>query len=68
MQATCLKCGGKTDVKLLAKGGYSPGEPPQRCLVMKERLENSGGANIEMGCDHITKAAQEVAYRMRGGR
>jgi len=28
MQATCLKCGGKTDVKLLAKGGYSPGEPP----------------------------------------
>ena len=36
MQATCLKCGGKADVKLTAKG-FTPGEPPKGCPVMRER-------------------------------
>jgi hypothetical protein len=69
MQATCLKCGGKTDVKLRADGGYSPVGPLIGfCPVVKERAEKNGGRADDAHCDHMAKAAQEVAYGMRGGR
>jgi hypothetical protein len=70
MQAICPKCGGRADVSLIPKGfSYSPdGAAIVQCPVVRERMEKNGGKTNDTDCDHMARAAQAVAHRMREGR
>ena len=69
MHATCIKCGNKAEVFLTVEGlSYSLGARAMLCPVIKTRAENERGRASDLTCDHMAKAAQQAAHRMRGGR
>jgi hypothetical protein len=70
MQATCPRCGGTADVSLIKNGfNYATdGAAIIQCPVVRERMEKNGGKTNDTDCDHMARAAQAVAHRMRGGR
>jgi hypothetical protein len=58
------------EVSLTSNGGFSYnfGSRAFLCPIVKERADKDGGKTSDLNCDHMAKAAQEVAHRMRGGR
>jgi hypothetical protein len=69
MPATCLKCGNRAEVSLTGEGfSYSLGARAMLCPVVNVRAQKEGGRTSDLNCDHMAKAAQEVARRMRGAR
>lgn len=67
MQATCGKCGGTADVSLTSTGfSYSPSARSLAlCPIIRERMEKNGGSTNDTDCDHMARAAQHVADRIR---
>jgi hypothetical protein len=68
MQARCPKCANRAEVSLTPKGfSYDFGPRAFSCPIIKERADKDGGKTSDINCEHMARAAQAVADRMRGG-